>query len=221
MNAGMQDAVNLGWKLAFAARTGDTGWERRPLLVSYERERRPADRRILTMTHAFFWAESGTGLIASTGRALAVALGAAAIPLALRQRRLLGWGFRRLSQLHLRYRHSPLSIRSAPGHRGARPGERLGDGTVSCDGRRVRLHELTAAPGVHLLLASDAPPVDAEPLGEYVHVHRLSSWRGHGILAVRPDGYVGFRSTNVDQAMIRRWLTLLALTAAPPADRSL
>ena len=54
MNAGMQDAINLGWKLAFAARTGDSVWERRPLLVSYERERRPADRRILTMTHALF-----------------------------------------------------------------------------------------------------------------------------------------------------------------------
>ena len=91
---------------------------------------------------------------------------------------------------------------------------------MTCDGRRVRLHELTAAPGVHLLLASDARPVDVELLGEYVHVHRLSSWRGHGILAVRPDGYVGFRSATVDHEMIRRWLTLLALYVALPADRS-
>jgi 2-polyprenyl-6-methoxyphenol hydroxylase-like FAD-dependent oxidoreductase len=223
MNAGMQDAVNLGWKLAFAARTGRPGLESSPLLVSYERERRPADRRILAMTHVLFWAESGTGPTASAGRTLAAALGAAAIPLALRQRRLLGWGFRRLGQLHVRYRRSPLSIRSAPGRpRVPRPGERLADGTVSCEGRRVRLHELTATPGVHLLLARDAPRVDADALGgpdalgrpvalgEYVSVHRLSSWRGHGILAVRPDGYVGFRSTIVDQDTIRRWLTLLA-----------
>ena len=48
---------------------------------------------------------------------------------------------------------------------------------------------------------------------KYVHMHRLSSWRGRGILAVRPDGYVGFRSTIVDQEMIRHWLTLLALGA--------
>ena len=164
------------------------------------------------MTHVLFWAESGTGLVASTGRALVAALGAAAIPLALRQRRLLGWGFRRLGQLHVRYRRSSLSMRSAPGRqRGPRPGERLPDGTVGCDGRRVRLHELTVKPGVHLLLASDAPQVGAEALGEYVHLHRLSSWRGRGILAVRPDGYVGFRSTTVDQETICRWLTLLAL----------
>jgi 2-polyprenyl-6-methoxyphenol hydroxylase-like FAD-dependent oxidoreductase len=215
MNAGMQDAVNLGWKLAFAARTGEPGLESRPLLVSYERERRSADRRILTMTHVLFWAESGTGPIVSAGRALAASLGAVAVPLALRQRRLLSWGFRRLGQLHVRYRRSPLSIRSAPRRqRGPGPGERLGDGTVNCDGRRVRLHELTAAPGVHLLLARDAPQVEAGALGEYVHPHRLSSWRGRGILAVRPDGYVGFRSTIVDQDMIRRWLTLLGLGAA-------
>ncbi|HUG49452.1 MAG TPA: FAD-dependent monooxygenase, partial [Terrimesophilobacter sp.] len=213
MNAGMQDAVNLGWKLAFAARTGEPGLESRPLLVSYERERRPADRAILTMTHVLFWAESGTGPIASAGRTLAAALGAAAIPLALRQRRLLSWGFRRLGQLHVRYRRSPLSLRSAPGRRAPRSGERLGDGTVGCDGRRVRLHELTAAPGVHLLLASDAPQVDADALGAYVHLHRLSSWHGRGVLAVRPDGYVGFRSTIVDRERIRRWLTLLALDA--------
>ena len=212
MNAGMQDALNLGWKLAFAARCGEPGLESGPLLGSYERERRPTDRRILTMTHVLFWAESGTGPIASVGRTLAATLGAAAIPLALRHRRLLGWGFRRLGQLHVRYRRSPLSIRSAPRpHRGPHAGERLGDGTVSCNGQRVRLHELTATPGVHLLLARDAPQVDAEEFGEYVHLHRLSSWRGRGILAVRPDGYVGFRSTIVDQATIRRWLTLLAL----------
>ena len=212
MNAGMQDAINLGWKLAFAARTGESGWESRPLLVSYERERRPADRRILAMTHILFWAESGTGLIASTGRTLAVTLGAAVIPAALRQRRLLGWGFRRLSQLGVRYRRSPLSLRPAPGrHRGRRPGERLGDGTVTCDGHRVRLHELTAAPGVHLLLDSDAPQIDAEVLGEYVHLHRVSSWRGSGILALRPDGYIGFCSPNIDQVTIHRWLSRLAL----------
>jgi 2-polyprenyl-6-methoxyphenol hydroxylase-like FAD-dependent oxidoreductase len=54
MNAGLQDAINLGWKLAFAAaRPGD---ER--LLDSYDRERRPVARQVLAMTHIAFWAEA-------------------------------------------------------------------------------------------------------------------------------------------------------------------
>ncbi|WP_198418183.1 FAD-dependent monooxygenase [Cryobacterium sp. TMT1-21] len=49
MNTGIQDALNLGWKLAFAA------GQVRPspvLLNSYERERRPADQLVLRATHA-------------------------------------------------------------------------------------------------------------------------------------------------------------------------
>ena len=43
MNAGMQDAFNLGWKLALLA----SGYGSEPLLESYETERRPVDRSIV------------------------------------------------------------------------------------------------------------------------------------------------------------------------------
>ena len=57
MNAAIQDAANLGWKLAFAAaRPGDGR-----LLDSYDRERRPVARQVLAMTHMAFWAEASTG----------------------------------------------------------------------------------------------------------------------------------------------------------------
>ena len=59
MNTGIQDATNLGWKLAFAARAGE---ERREVLLdSYEQERRPAARTVLAMTHLVFHAEASTG----------------------------------------------------------------------------------------------------------------------------------------------------------------
>ena len=54
MNAAIQDAANLGWKLAFAAARPGSG----PLLDSYDSERRPAARRVLAMTHLVFWAEA-------------------------------------------------------------------------------------------------------------------------------------------------------------------
>jgi 2-polyprenyl-6-methoxyphenol hydroxylase-like FAD-dependent oxidoreductase len=41
MNIGIQDAVNLGWKLAFAAGSASSGPEPEPLLESYDVERRP------------------------------------------------------------------------------------------------------------------------------------------------------------------------------------
>ena len=56
MNTGIQDAVNLGWKLAFARTGGPRGAAR--LL---RRERRPVARRVLALTHLLFWAEASTG----------------------------------------------------------------------------------------------------------------------------------------------------------------
>jgi 2-polyprenyl-6-methoxyphenol hydroxylase-like FAD-dependent oxidoreductase len=50
MNAGIQDAVNLGWKLAFAA----SGAGQAVLLGSYGRERRAVARQMIAMTHLVF-----------------------------------------------------------------------------------------------------------------------------------------------------------------------
>lgn len=58
-----------------------------------------------------------------------------------------------MSQLLVGYPGSPLSCEGAPRlRRGPRAGARLPDATVTSDGRRVRLHELLARPGVHVLL---------------------------------------------------------------------
>ncbi|MFF0683368.1 FAD-dependent monooxygenase [Streptomyces tendae] len=73
MNAGIQDAVNLGWKLAFAASgpaNGPTsGFDADVLLDSYDGERRAAAYRRLLLTHTSFWAEASTGRLPSWLRA--------------------------------------------------------------------------------------------------------------------------------------------------------
>ncbi|QWZ09857.1 hypothetical protein KRR39_09070 [Nocardioides panacis] len=74
---------------------------------------------------------------------------------------------------------------------------------------KLRLHELTARPGVHVLLQRDALPVDRLRLGALVSVHRISSWPGRGLLAVRPDGHVGYRCGDADPEQLRAWLRLL------------
>ena len=112
---------------------------------------------------------------------------------------------RLLSQGWVRYRKSPLSVEGVPGGPGPRSGDRLPDATVVTDGRPVRLHELTARPGVHVLLSLDAEPID-HGLGRSVAVHRIASWPGRGLSAVRPDGHVGFRSAESDRRPLCAWL---------------
>ena len=204
MNTGIQDAVNLGWKLAFAGGNG----RHTELLDSYDLERRPVARQVLAMTHLIFYAEASTDLLPTFLRGTLAPLAAPAVPLVLGRRRLVAEAVRTLSQLRVSYRGSVLSRDTTllPG-RGLHAGDRLPDATVVCDGRTVRLHELTATPGVHLLLSRDAELYDGA--GPRVHVHRLTNRPGTGVIAVRPDGHVGYRSDRSDPPQLNQWLNLI------------
>ena len=151
MNIGIQDAVNLGWKLAFAAGSASSGPEPEPLLDSYDVERRPVAQHVLAATRALYWAEAGTDPVARFARNVLAPLGAPAIVLTLQQRRFVSAAMRTVSQLRTHYRHSPLSVDGTPhAHGGPRPGDRLPDHDITLRGRHLRLHELTATPGIHV-----------------------------------------------------------------------
>jgi len=249
MNAGIHDAVNLGWKLAFAAAAGRRAEEvptntapgspgaqdaptgtaaggpgtlaARPgsaLLDSYALERRAADRAVLRLTHLIYWAEASLHPLAQLGRAVVVPLAAPLLPWLTRRRRLTAAGVRTLAQFRLQYARSPLSVdvraslvpvRGGLARRGLRPGARVADTLVRCEGRRVRLHELLARPGVHILLQADARPVPQRMLGPLVHSYRLDDRPGTGMLVVRPDGYAALRAPVLDEAHLAAWLRLV------------
>jgi 2-polyprenyl-6-methoxyphenol hydroxylase-like FAD-dependent oxidoreductase len=82
MNAAIQDAANLGWKLAFAAPQSNG----EALLGSYDRERRPVARQVLGMTHLVFWAEAATGRLPSALRGTLAPLIAPLLPAPLGRR---------------------------------------------------------------------------------------------------------------------------------------
>ncbi|TFD26375.1 monooxygenase [Cryobacterium cryoconiti] len=219
MNLGIQDALNLGWKLAFAQNAA------RPpqlLLNSYEAERRPVDQRVLRATHVIFWAEASRHPLAQFLRAVLVPIGAPVLPWLIRRRRLMAAGARTLSQFGLRYRHSPLSVNGGlPAPTGPHPGDRLADTEVTCAGVRVRLHNLLARPGVHILLQAAAadpaiPPLTPALTDARIHVHRLTDRPGTGVLIVRPDGHVGFRAASVDPLQLLGWLRLIGLGPSDP-----
>jgi hypothetical protein len=206
MNAAIQDAANLGWKLAFAESQPDSA----ALLDSYDTERRPHAHQVLGMTHLAFWGEAATGLIPALLRGTLAPLAAPAIPALTRRRRLIAEGVRMLSQLRVSYPGSPLSAEEMPRRgSGPRAGDRLPDRTVTSAGRSIQLHELLARPGVHVLLDRDAVLPGTLPLGPLVHFHRITSTPGRGLLTVRPDGHIGLRCRTAEPGRLAAWLRLI------------
>jgi 2-polyprenyl-6-methoxyphenol hydroxylase-like FAD-dependent oxidoreductase len=206
MNAAIQDAANLGWKLAFAA----SGPADAQVFDSYDLERRPVARQVLAMTHLAFWGEAATGRLPSLLRGKIAPLTAQVLPRLPDRGRCLVDVARLVSQLRVSYRASPLSVEGMPRCRGRpRAGDRLPDATVLCGGRSVRLHALLARPGVHVLLARDADQIENLSLGPLVTLHRLTGKPGRGLLAIRPDGYVGLRCKNADANQLSAWLDLV------------
>ncbi len=211
MNTGVQDAVNLGWKLACAPSSSCPG----VLLDSYEAERRPAARRVRALTDALFWAESARGPIPSLLRGTVGPVAAPVLPWLLDRRQMLAAGFRLVSRLDAGYGGVP---GLDPRGRLLRVGARLPDASVLCAGRAVRLHELTAQPGFHVF-AEPGPRLDEPGPAARVHVHRLARTPGRALLGLRPDGYLGFCGGADDVAGLRAWLARAGAPHVPVLER--
>ncbi|MCC9145866.1 MULTISPECIES: FAD-dependent monooxygenase [unclassified Arthrobacter] len=230
MNTGIQDALNLGWKLALGAR----GLASDELVDSYHAERRPVDQEVVSSTDRIFrLATSRNGLKKLPRTKLLPALAPKA----------MGWDglrarlFRTMAQLNVNYRGSSI-VESGPSHRpallasGPQPGDRLPDADVIYQDRERRLQDLVSMPGFSVLLTGPGWPQDAVPQlhaalpglagllnVQYLTVgsslianapgiikdvsglafHRLGlSSRRAELLVIRPDGYVGYRSSGRD-----------------------
>ncbi|KPN19300.1 FAD-dependent monooxygenase [Arthrobacter sp. Edens01] len=230
MNTGIQDALNLGWKLALGAR----GLATDELIDSYDAERRPVARGIVGFTDRLFkLATSRSGLKKLPRTKLLPALA----PSIAANERLRSRAFRTMSQLGIHYRgstmtESALNRRPALLASGPRPGDRLPDAVVHYQEKERRLQDLVAAPGFHLLLTGPGWPEDTPQqihaalagLGRLLTVQRLVvgskltasgpgviedvsglaferlglSPRRPEVLVIRPDGYIGYRSSGTD-----------------------
>jgi hypothetical protein len=183
MNTGIQDACNLGWKLALV----DRGLADAALLDSYESERWPIGRFVLRFTdRATAIATSHDPVVRLVRTEVAPRLA----PLVLRLSRVRAFGFRTLSQLRVHYRGSPAVHEGQPAlRRGPRAGDRLPDARVVDQGRECWLQEALATPAYHLLLCGPADGWNSDQLaglGEryagLVAVHRLAREAAAGVL---------------------------------------
>jgi 2-polyprenyl-6-methoxyphenol hydroxylase-like FAD-dependent oxidoreductase len=233
MNTGIQDAWNLGWKLALVAR----GTARPEVLDTYETERWPVGRFLLRYTDrifATFTRAMSAGKAATWARELVVPR---VIPRVMSASWLRSAAFRFASELGIRYRASPLSEEGSPRLTGGpRAGDRLPDARLTMDGAAVWLQRATVGPQLTLLLCGDPSAWQRSRLDRMgalfaglVVTRHLSTLPAGGRLfdpdgatlhvlgatdgaqyVVRPDGYIGFRCAGYDltalEAYLRRWL---------------
>ncbi|MFI2369287.1 FAD-dependent monooxygenase [Streptomyces sp. NPDC018833] len=203
MNTGIQDALDIGWKLALVCR----GAAPDALLDTYEAERAPVGRSVLRFTdRAFKVATSGNSLI----RLARTRIAPRVAPLLLRAEPLRAAVFRRLGQLAVHYRRSPATTSgSRVPRRGPKAGDRLPD-------RPRGLQAVVAGPGYHLLLCGPANAWDRGRISSalegreaFLHVHTSGAnapWPGTTHCLVRPDGYIGYLAAGGDLAGLIRYL---------------
>ncbi|HLZ55655.1 MAG TPA: FAD-dependent monooxygenase [Ktedonosporobacter sp.] len=209
MNTGVQDAYNLGWKLAQVLNGAYDA-----LLDTYQAERLPVAEGILTTTsfrHREFrrdFSQAVNTLISGKET------------------------FADPSQLSITYRGGPLA-RDLDDTTGIRAGDRAPDATCVRAGsdERIRLFDLFRGTHFTLLLfgSQPLPPLPAayaSSLRVYTiarpdntvelpshtlidsagHAYRAYGIRGNALILIRPDGYIGLTGGNIRQEPIIDYL---------------
>jgi 2-polyprenyl-6-methoxyphenol hydroxylase-like FAD-dependent oxidoreductase len=218
MNTGIQDAVNLAWKLALVVR----GLAADALLDSYQAERHPVAVDVLRFTDRFT-------KFATMRNPMARALRGALLAILSRTtlaRRMLA---RSLSELRVSYRGSSIIHEDGanPTWQGPRPGDRLPDVPYGTG----RLYDLLR-PGRHVLLwlpGDGGPTINRAAPDGLVDVHRVAddshhlrdllAASGECLYLIRPDGYVAYRSLRPDARRLDAYLRQAGYRVGPAPEQ--
>jgi 2-polyprenyl-6-methoxyphenol hydroxylase-like FAD-dependent oxidoreductase len=199
MNTGMQDACNLGWKLAAVVGGADAG-----LIDTYEEERLPIASWVLGVSN-----ELAKSVIATRTMVMP------------RNEQTL--------QLGLGYRGCSLSLDERPEGDGLRAGDRAPDAPDLLGPHGpTRIFDLLRGPHITLLAfgARWQPLLDscAGTFGDSVHAHAIVQTsggsggivdpQGHArriyaddtLFVIRPDNYIGMVATDGDNARVMDYL---------------
>src|SRR5258707_5308800 len=221
MNTGMQDMINLSWKLAMVMR----GQAKPELLETYSEDRVPVIQNVLKRTEAL------THTIGSESTLFRSVFNYVA-PWLVSMDNIQQNSTEYMSQLALNYRESPLSV--SGGHSGElRAGDRLPDfpvtvlnreGSAEKQPRPATIFSLLN-PSCFTLLYSNIPdPAKTHPeiqtaVGPWHYLmrgHQIAAIPGqHGfekyfgaspsIVLVRPDGYVAFTGSDTSVAKLAEY----------------
>jgi 2-polyprenyl-6-methoxyphenol hydroxylase-like FAD-dependent oxidoreductase len=191
MNAGIQDMINLSWKLAMVL----NGRARPELLDTYQSDRLPVIRQLVRMT------ERATRAFNSTNPLVHTAITRLA-PIVLARSRVQDKAAPRLGQLAAGYRDCPIA--KGGGRIGSlRAGDRVPDLRV---GSR-RLYDLLDLSTLTLFVNGDVVPEAYQPWRDTVALREVSiDGMPPGWLLVRPDGYLAAAGAPDDGHLLSRWL---------------
>lgn len=243
MNTGIQDAWNLGWKLALVARGEAPG----TLLDSYDAERRPVGETLLRVTDRFFAIAVGGGRLGRIVRRLLPTLVVQLLGVPIVRKRVA----RFVSQTGIRYRESPLSTdahgAARLGKKAPHAGDRAPDVELDAGRRLVELmhgprHSLLLFAGRSTALLERFATMSDEIRGRYGDLVRPTIVRldpshpaigevdrrgdahdrygagAGGIYLVRPDGYIAFRGAGTDVEALRATLRQRFVVGSPARD---
>lgn len=242
MNTGIQDAYNLGWKLALVTGGLAPSW----LLDTYDAERRRVGEFLLRNTDRMFAIVAGGGRLGRAVRRIMPTMAVRLLSAPVVGKRLA----RFVSQTGIRYRGSPLSTEAHGAARLARHSPRAGDRAPDVAiGSGRRLFGLLRGPQHTLLLFANNSPALIErfsalgaevsmrygalvrpvilrlpqaqpPVGEVDEdgeAHDRYGANPGALYLVRPDKYIGFRGAETDTEVLRA--TLRARFLVPETSR--
>jgi 2-polyprenyl-6-methoxyphenol hydroxylase-like FAD-dependent oxidoreductase len=205
MNTGIQDTANLAWKLA-AVRNGADA----QLLDSYEEERGMVSEALLKVTSRGLKAATTSNRLVEEIRDIFLRV-ATRIPLV--QEQMVGF----VSETAISYRDSTI-VADAGGGGSLRAGDRMPNPEIAWRGREMRLLDPLKS-GKHLIVGFDVKDTsriqEQLPQAEFLFVNSADLARGKEelehllgargeMVAIRPDGYIGFRGrTDQVEELVR------------------
>jgi 2-polyprenyl-6-methoxyphenol hydroxylase-like FAD-dependent oxidoreductase len=207
MNTGIQDAANLGWKLALAVRGAPD-----ILLSSYEVERRPVAKQVIRLTGFAHAVEVSEALPFRIGRRWAARPVAG---LVLPRPRLVSLAARAVSGLDIAYRRGSVDDVGVL-RRGFRPGSRLPDLPLT-DGPPTHLHGSIDGAGFYLLefdgqIDDDSREDISQGHEGVVTIRQIArsslppGTRTPSYVLARPDGYIATAGHDSGVERARRYL---------------
>jgi hypothetical protein len=217
MNTGIQDAWNLGWKLAWALRS-DNPAAADDILETYHDERYPVGRLLLRTTDRAFSFVSGTSWFSQLARTFIAPWLVPTLARISFLRRALMF---RITQLGIGYRGSALCGPDPERRHFADallPGDRMPDIPIGDDWLRPLLDPVR--PTV-LAVGMEAPHASAR--WKVIHLphpsdptRSLLGLKGPGLFLIRPDGHLAARGVMLETLETAKLMRLAPKETASP-----